>query len=341
MLRYRIIDKILRNRQKKFPSKNYIRDEVEVRLYGPDSNSISLSSIEKDIQDMRHDTSLGINAPIRYNRKENGYYYSDPSYSMDGFGLTEDDQQSLREAAGLLKLFSDYPVFSNLRVSIEKICTHLMLPGDLNEVYNRKYIHFEQGDPAGVAIKWIKPIYEAIVNRNEIEFDYIRVYQEGDVQRRWLEPYQLREKNNNWYVIGYTRKHNSFTTYALDRIQNLAYSGKTFLPTADFNETEIYKNSVGIMAGTGPAERVVLEVSGAPRLVLKFNPIHISQQILNETANTTRFELHVEVNEELVSSLLPFCRHLKVIEPGKLRQSLLEELKGGLENQTQLNSPEE
>lgn len=331
VLRYRVIDQLLRNRQKKYPTLEELRDEVECRLFGPDSNSISRSTIEKDLRAMRDDTSLGINAPIAYNKKEKGYYYSDPTYSINGMGLTEEDQYALREAAGLLRVFADFPVFASLRVAVEKISTRVMLPGDLNDSESEQYIHFEQAE-ASPGVRWIKPIYEAIVNRKTIVFDYVRIYQQGDIKQRVLEPYQLREKHNRWYVIGYTRKHKRFTTYSLDRIQQLE-TGASFYRNSDFNESDFYRDSVGIMTQTGDPQQVILDVSGPPALMIQFNPIHPSQQVLSNSGDIIRFGMQVAVNEELVSQLLPFCRYLKVVEPMQLRQMILAELEQGLFNQ--------
>jgi predicted DNA-binding transcriptional regulator YafY len=333
MLRYRIIDQMLRSKQRKFPSLSDISEEVRIRLYGVDSKSISASTIEKDIANMRNDTSLGILAPIAYDKQEKGYYYTDPNYSMNGLGLTEDDQQTLREAASLLQFFAGFPVLANLKLAIDKISTRLMLPGDLNNADSSKVIRFEQSQ-SRIGFRWINPIYNAIINDKEILFDYVKIYQGGEVKKSKLEPYQLREKYNTWYVIGYNRNHGKFITYALDRIQSLEI-GTTFLRDVDFNEEDFYKDAIGIMANDQPAEKVVLELTGPSALFFQFNPIHPSQQVISQSETSITVELQLNVNEELVSRILAHAKSIRVVEPMALRDRLLNELRLAMKNQDQ------
>lgn len=328
IIRYRIIDQLLRNRQHRFPSIEFLRSEVEKRLYGESSNSVSQSTIEKDLRAMRSDDSLGINAPICYNKKEKGYYYDDPDFSLDGLSLTEDDLNALRKAAGLLDVFADIPVLGELREAIGKINARLLVADQPDGEPESKYIVFEKPSSTPGS-RWIKSIYEAITERRVIHFDYLRIYNSGEIKRRELQPYQLREKNNCWYVIGFTQKHREFTIYALDRIRSME-TGETFLRKADFNETLLYQGSVGIMTGTGNPEEVILDISGPHRHRLPLNPLHSSQQMIEESGERTRFRLEVQINEELVSHLLPMCRHLQVIAPEKLKKMIVEELRAGL-----------
>ena len=88
ILRYRIIDRMIRNKYKPFPSKQDMRIACEEALYGSTyGENICDSTIEKDLFAMRmeHD------APIKYNKKEDGYYYLDPNFSINDIPLTEDE----------------------------------------------------------------------------------------------------------------------------------------------------------------------------------------------------------------------------------------------------------
>ena len=66
LLRFRIIDKMIRNKYKSFPSKQELREACEESLYGSiDGAHICNSTIEKDLVNMKmeHD------APIKYSKK--------------------------------------------------------------------------------------------------------------------------------------------------------------------------------------------------------------------------------------------------------------------------------
>ena len=105
LIRYRIIDRCLTNKLRKYPTKQYIQEKITYELYGNIENLISLSIIEKDFDAMRNDTSLGYNAPIKYCKINKGYYYADPEYSIDGLALNDQETEALQESVSLLKSF--------------------------------------------------------------------------------------------------------------------------------------------------------------------------------------------------------------------------------------------
>ena len=75
LIRFRIIDRMIRNPYKPYPSKGDLREACEESLFGSTyGEHICDSTIEKDLFAMRieHD------APIRYSRKHEGYFYEDP-----------------------------------------------------------------------------------------------------------------------------------------------------------------------------------------------------------------------------------------------------------------------
>ena len=83
LIRYRTIDRCLRNVARPFPSKEELRAACEEALYGSDGDRISTSTLEKDLNAMRYDGALGYYAPIAYHRDERGYYYEEEGFSID------------------------------------------------------------------------------------------------------------------------------------------------------------------------------------------------------------------------------------------------------------------
>jgi hypothetical protein len=108
LIRYRIIDRMLRNKYKPFPSKEALRSACEDALFGSESGAhICASTIEKDLftMKMEHD------APIRYSKKNGGYFYEDPDFSINDVPLSEDELSSIRFAVSTLQQFREVPFF--------------------------------------------------------------------------------------------------------------------------------------------------------------------------------------------------------------------------------------
>jgi len=92
LIRYRIIDRMLRNKYKPYPSKQQLREACEEELFGSQGANICDSTIEKDMfaMKMEHD------APIKFSKRNGGYYYEDPDFSINDIPLSEDELSSIR-----------------------------------------------------------------------------------------------------------------------------------------------------------------------------------------------------------------------------------------------------
>ena len=118
LIRYRIIDRMLRNKYKPHPSKEALRSACEDALFGSESGvHICASTIEKDLftMKMEHD------APIRYSKKNGGYFYEDPDFSINDVPLSEDELASIRFAVSTLQQFREVPFFQQFGMAIDKI----------------------------------------------------------------------------------------------------------------------------------------------------------------------------------------------------------------------------
>lgn len=100
LIRYKTIDKCLRNRYVKCDI-DYLREACSEALgefrgiYTP----VSERTIRGDIHDMRSEI-LGFNAPIMFDREKRCYKYSDPDYSI--FSVTVFDIELMKKILNLL-----------------------------------------------------------------------------------------------------------------------------------------------------------------------------------------------------------------------------------------------
>ena len=104
LLRYKIIDRCLRNRYRRWTIEDLV-DEISEALYDMEGirKGISLRTVQNDIQIMRSD-KLGYNAPIEvYDQKY--YKYADPNYSITELPL---------KAVKMLETTEDKPEFQQM-----------------------------------------------------------------------------------------------------------------------------------------------------------------------------------------------------------------------------------
>jgi len=136
LIRYRIIDKCLRNKYKPYPSKQELREACEESLFGSnDGEHICDSTIEKDLFAMRmeHD------APIKYSKLHRGYFYEDPEFTINDIPLTNDDLEAISFAAQTLMQFRDVEMFRQFGSAIDKIADRVNIS---KEEDAEQYIQF-------------------------------------------------------------------------------------------------------------------------------------------------------------------------------------------------------
>ena len=113
LLRYRIINACLTNRQRRYPTLEQIIEKIEEQT----GEQISDSTVTKDFQQMRNI----YDAPIKYNAFHKGYYYTEEGFSIDGIPLTDEEKEALDYSTALLHQIKDTRIFKQFENAINKV----------------------------------------------------------------------------------------------------------------------------------------------------------------------------------------------------------------------------
>lgn len=327
-IRYRVIDRFIRSRSHPFPSKENLRQACEEELYGSGTGiHISISTIEKDLWAMKNEASLGY-APIVYNKAENGYFYSDPSFSLD-LPLTEDDIDLIRLATSTLTQFKDSQIFKDLEISVEKIRGRLRVYKQMDKKDNNRLIRFETA-PFFAGSEYLSELLDAIKDFREIELSYIPFTDETP-RNYQVHPYFLQEHKNRWYLICFEKDAKKFRTLGLDRIQQLVLQNSHFHPDPGFDPEVYYKYSFGIGIYSGKPVELILSFDSIQGRYIKAQAIHSTQEIIKETDNQLLIRVTIIPSPEFMMRLMSFGPSVQVIEPKVIRQELIGLLKAALE----------
>ncbi len=327
LLRFRIIDRAIRNEYKPFPSKAKLREACEEALFGmSDGENICDSTIEKDMSAMR----LDHDAPLKYSKKFGGYYYSDSNYSLDDLPLTASDMEALQFATKTLSQFKDVDMFKQFSFAIDKIMDRVAVSKGDETKNNDEFIQFEtpiitRGN------EFLENLLGSIKDKTIVYFDY-ESYQTQKRKARKVQPLLLKEYSNRWYLLCYDLVKEAITTYALDRMFEVQKSTEKFAGVIDFNAANFFEHSVGITAAKGNPETVVFKASSVAAKYLISKPLHKTQVVVKEGKNKVVFELKVYITEELIRDLLSYGGSIEVVEPQFLRQEMIHRVRLMVEN---------
>ncbi len=313
LIRYRVIDKCLQNRRRKWTIENLISACNEALYeYEGIEQGVSMRTIRLDLNAMRSD-KLGYNAPITVIDKKY-YRYEDPDYSISNIPLTTQDLNVLQEVSHLLRQFKGFSHFGEVTEMVNKL---------EDKIYSEKYhqapvIDFEKNELL-TGIHWLDPLYKAIISQNTIQLKY-QSFKARSANEIIFFPYLLKEFRNRWFVLGMPKKSKEIITLALDRIQDIQSIPEIlFEQNRHFDPASYFSDIIGVTRNSGdrPVE-VVFFANHVHAPYIRTKPIHFSQKILEEKQGGIIFSINVIPNFELERELMGFGEGLKVISPNNL-----------------------
>lgn len=325
-LRYRIIDRVLRDKSKPYPNMDDIIDELEEKL----GKTFSSSTVQKDIKSMKEDDLLGYNAPIKFHRGHKGYYYTDENFNITEVPLSEEDINAIEFAAKVLQQFKDVKLFGNFGSAVDKIFNAVSVNSILDDEAAEQLIHFEKV-PYYKGSEWIAPLLENIKQRKPIILEYKR-FDADNAKLHELHPILLKEYRNRWYLIGMLEKNDRILILALDRVNQIKESKIKYRFHPQFSSDNYFKHAYGITTFDGPPTEVIFECNPVQAAYIKTQTLHHTQKIIQETDDFVRFSIQVGITTELIMDLLAYGDGVKVIAPESLKTEIKTRLQNALNN---------
>ncbi|MBA2744683.1 MAG: WYL domain-containing protein [Flavisolibacter sp.] len=312
LLRFRIIDACLTNRQRAYPTMEQIIEKVETQL----GQSISDSLFTKDLKEMKHIYG----APILYSRFHKGYYYDQEGFSIKEFPLTHEEIEALDFSTALLHQLKGTRIFEQFENAINKVIEGYRISKIIGKSENQILQVEEPVKTSGSHL--LEPLLKGVVEKTA----FLIIYQAFGKEKKehLFSPYLLKEYRNRWYVIGHAHKSGNIITLALDRIDTIKAEGK-YISSENFIPSDFFKYSIGItQLHEAQPQKVVLSVltSRAPYLISQ--PIHHSQSILKKTADAIHFSFKIYITTELKMTILSLGSDVEVLEPLSLRAEIID-----------------
>jgi len=311
--RYRIIDKMLKNIFKPYPTLYDIQEACERQL----DFSPSLDTLEKDIRNMKQ--SDVFDAPIVFCRKNKGYYYSNSNYSINSIPLTDSDILTIKEALDLIKnLGGGNRVTERFEAAIQKILASYKEEFP-DGVIDRKIIQTDYVEGAK-GYENFNTLFESCNNQYPISFVHYS-YSKRVFKSVIVHPIRLKEFENKWYLIGYSESHAGIRTFGLDRIYEPIFLKRKFISCKD-TAIESYCNDIYGVYPIENEKKQKITFLTSPGITNYFEayPVHSSQKANKNNSGSSFFTLNLVPSMELIKLFRSYGKHLKVTYPDWLRE---------------------
>ena len=315
LIRYRVINRCLVDFR--YVSKERLIRACEEAL---DIAPLGERTIDQDLHDMREDARIGFFAPIKYSREKNGYYYEDPDFSIDKIPINEEELEALSFASTMLEQYKNIDIFTTFTGAVQKIVDAVNIRRLMKTESSYPFIEFESV-PEMKGSEYLEDIIDAIQDNYVLDVRHKRFNSEEAYLHK-VHPYLLKEYRNRWYLIGLNDDLQQIRTYGLDRILEITPNKSIEFKDAGFDPADYFKSTIGIIAPETEPQEVILKFSKYQGQYVITQPIHESQEIIEETDEHVTISLQVIPTYELVSMILGWGAEVKVLEPKSLKERI-------------------
>ena len=321
VIRYRVLDRCLRNFQKKF----YIQDLIEacsnaISDYTGIDTTISRRTIYNDLNFMQSEAgwgSKGLEICAMGDGRRKYYRYSDPKFSIDNTPLTSLEISQLDSAVSTLSQFRGLPQFEWMN----EILTKLKVSSN-----NKEVVGFDHNPDLVGYNDFFDTIYQAIINEYTLLVDYKAFGWEHSVKYT-IHPYYLKEYNNRWFLFG-LNQDNGVPTWnmALDRIVHIERGCIPYVECS-IDWEDYFGDIIGVtMLQDTPIEEVLIRCYGKSGQYIINKPIHWTQRHKWISDDCLEVRIKVRPNFELKNFILGPGANLEVVSPRHLRDEIHAEI---------------
>lgn len=271
-----------------------------------------------------------LGAPIKYDRKHNGYYYDtaeNPGYELPGLWFNSSEIYALLTTHSLLSKVQPGVLEPHVVPLIERLNKILDQQHTGREIEKR--IRILQAAPRTADLDTFRKAADALVRRKKIKLVY-HGRERDKLSERWISPQRMIYYRDNWYLDGWCHQSRGLRTFSLDRM-HIVYTGER---AKDVNETQLnehFADAYGIFAGKATCKAVIRFSKQAAKWVADEH--WHSNQEANVLPNGV-LELTVPYSDprELIMDILKYGPEAEVISPAELREAIQSRLCAALKN---------
>lgn len=273
-----------------------------------------------------------LNAPIRYDRDRNGYYYdASETYELPGLWFTPTEIYALLAAEQLLEQAEPGIFAKRLEPLRTRIGQIIEQAGGLDAAQLRLRVRLapsaqrrgneKKGEERR---RTLGAITDALLNRHKLHFNYLgRTRNRTSV--RLVSPQRLVRYRDNWFLDAWCHGKEALRTFAAERMSSSKVVQETCL---DIEEAKLAELDQGYGIFSGPARhQAVLRFTGHAARWVADETWHVDQKGQWVTDGSYELVVPYADHRELLMDIQRFGPEVEVVGPKALRDSVAENLK--------------
>lgn len=278
---------------------------------------VSAKTIYRDLDALRDE----IKAPVQYDAKRKGFYYSDPGFAVPAVALGERDLFALMVAENAIAQYEGTPLVDYLREAFAKVL--LVLPGGVRERHEMvaRAVHFSGLPATRVSPQIWTDLTIAIRSHERVELDYF-VPAKGKAEPRIVDPYLLVVRDREWFLVARTQAARHYALFYLPRVRKLKRLGEFFEPASDFSAASYYEHGFNAMHGSGRPVAVELHFVAAHAHLADERAWAAKQKVTRHRDGSATVLFRSNALFEVERQVLRYGGVVEVVRPAELRSAI-------------------
>jgi predicted DNA-binding transcriptional regulator YafY len=284
---------------------------------------MSRASVKRDLRDMRE----RFNAPIEYNREQNGYCFVEPTtgprYELPGLWFSSSEVLALLTTLQLLANLQPRLLDRQLAPVVMRLRA-ILGAGDHSWEEVVKRIRIFQPERREGRAEHFSTLAAALLKRLRLQIRHYNRKQDRETVRE-VSPQRLVHYRDNWYLDAWCHLRNDLRSFAVDAIRDAVIKESAAKDVRDAELDEYLSSGYGIFAGH-KVDWATLKFTPEAARWVSAQSWHPKQRTRVEKDGSFVLEVPYAEDRELVMEILKYGADVEVVAPDALRQRVAQAL---------------
>lgn len=268
-----------------------------------------------------------LRAPLKYDRRHSGWYYTDPTFRLPFLALSEPEAAALRRSILSAQEYLGGSDAQAARLLLERLAPYLRgeaLPMIWEESIGGSIRHTEG---SRVAAELLDACRQAAHNRQRLHVRYHSAHRD-EVRERIIHPYHLLNHRGEWHLIGWCEWRQEVRQFFLGRVREwrLLEADASFVRTSDFDLDTYLQQGLGVQHGT-EVQTIQVRFSAFQARWIREREYHPSQRIEEQPDGGLILTIKVAGLDEVRRWILTFGAEAEALLPFVLRAEIGDQIK--------------
>ena len=168
-------------------------------------------------------------------------------------------------------------------------------------------------------------VFKATKLHKIMKFDY-RSISATDYKPHVLYPYKIYNQKGDWYILGYSPKHENFATFTLARMKNIDL-GDNFTPDPDYGEKVHIDPNFGIWNNESVPQKIELLFERSINTYILERTWHKNQECRQNEDGSVYLSFESNQLQETLFWALRFGSSVSILNPPELIEMYKEEVR--------------